>query len=147
MNYYEYNCARCGGFVGEPMKAYGYAGQWCHCAEPKRPEGNLVSVKTSTSETTDDEQLTMKYIENDVQKITELLFAGVPYKSSNPQLEKVKERLILSRDRLLETQALALEGMFEPLPAVTMNAKEAVKFNQGLQQAADYLRAHKTDKV
>ena len=37
MNYYEFHCERCGGFVGEPMKPYGYAGQWCHCAEPVRP--------------------------------------------------------------------------------------------------------------
>jgi len=47
----EYNCQRCGGFVGEPMKPYGYAGQWCHCAEPKRPDGELVSVITSTTGT------------------------------------------------------------------------------------------------
>ena len=30
------------------MKTYGYAGQWCHCAKPKRPEGGLVSVTTTT---------------------------------------------------------------------------------------------------
>ncbi len=24
-------CANCGGFIGEPGKAYGYAGKWCHC--------------------------------------------------------------------------------------------------------------------
>lgn len=25
-------CTKCGGFIGEPGKAYGYAGKWCDCA-------------------------------------------------------------------------------------------------------------------
>lgn len=36
MSFYEFHCKRCRGFVGEPNKAYGYAGQWCHCLEPMR---------------------------------------------------------------------------------------------------------------
>lgn len=32
----ENTCTKCGGFVGEPMKAYGYAGKWCHCVEPSK---------------------------------------------------------------------------------------------------------------
>lgn len=27
-------CAACGGLIGEPGKAYGYVGRWCHCTEP-----------------------------------------------------------------------------------------------------------------
>lgn len=34
---YDYHCGRCGGLVPEPMKAYGYAGKWCHCKEPLPP--------------------------------------------------------------------------------------------------------------
>ena len=50
MNYYEFHCARCHGFVGEPMKAYGYAGQWCHCAEPLRPTHQpKINVTTTTT--------------------------------------------------------------------------------------------------
>lgn len=25
-------CSKCGGLIGEPNKAYGWAGKWCHCA-------------------------------------------------------------------------------------------------------------------
>lgn len=25
------HCTKCGGFVGEPGKIYGYAGKWCQC--------------------------------------------------------------------------------------------------------------------
>lgn len=28
------SCAACGGLIGEPGKAYGYAGRWCHCPHP-----------------------------------------------------------------------------------------------------------------
>ena len=28
------SCAACGGLIGEPGKAYGYAGRWCHCTKP-----------------------------------------------------------------------------------------------------------------
>lgn len=28
------SCAACGGAIGEPGKAYGYAGKWCHCVRP-----------------------------------------------------------------------------------------------------------------
>ena len=31
---YDYHCGRCGGLVAEPMKAYGYSRQFCHCPEP-----------------------------------------------------------------------------------------------------------------
>ena len=30
----ETSCTKCGGFIGEPGKAYGYAGKWCHCPVP-----------------------------------------------------------------------------------------------------------------
>lgn len=30
----EGSCCNCGGFIGEPGKAYGYAGKWCYCATP-----------------------------------------------------------------------------------------------------------------
>lgn len=26
------NCVQCGGFIGEPGKAYGYSGKYCFCA-------------------------------------------------------------------------------------------------------------------
>lgn len=29
---YETSCKKCGGFIGEPGKVYGYAGKWCVCA-------------------------------------------------------------------------------------------------------------------
>lgn len=32
-----YSCQKCGGAVGEPGKAYGYAGKWCYCPEPTQP--------------------------------------------------------------------------------------------------------------
>lgn len=28
------SCAGCGGAIGEPGVAYGYAGKWCHCVRP-----------------------------------------------------------------------------------------------------------------
>ena len=28
------SCAACGGLIGEPGRAYGYAGRWCHCTKP-----------------------------------------------------------------------------------------------------------------
>lgn len=28
------SCAACGGLIGEPGKAYGYVGRWCHCTKP-----------------------------------------------------------------------------------------------------------------
>ena len=28
---YETACKKCGGFIGKPGVAYGYAGQWCTC--------------------------------------------------------------------------------------------------------------------
>lgn len=28
-------CPKCGGFVGETGKSYGYAGKWCHCTWPQ----------------------------------------------------------------------------------------------------------------
>lgn len=28
------SCAGCGGAIGEPGVAYGYAGKWCHCVKP-----------------------------------------------------------------------------------------------------------------
>lgn len=28
------SCAACGGLIGEPGKAYGYVGRWCHCPHP-----------------------------------------------------------------------------------------------------------------
>lgn len=28
------SCAACGGAIGEPGKAYSYAGRWCHCTQP-----------------------------------------------------------------------------------------------------------------
>lgn len=31
---YDYHCGKCGGLVAEPMKAYGYSGQYCHCEIP-----------------------------------------------------------------------------------------------------------------
>lgn len=34
---HEYNCAKYGGFVGQPYKVYGYAGLWCHCPFPTPP--------------------------------------------------------------------------------------------------------------
>lgn len=35
---YDYNCRKCGGLVAEPMKMYGYSGQFCHCKEPQKPD-------------------------------------------------------------------------------------------------------------
>lgn len=32
------SCERCGGAIGEPGKAYGYAGKWCRCpSSPPTP--------------------------------------------------------------------------------------------------------------
>lgn len=42
---YDYNCGRCGGLVPEPMKAYGYAGRYCHCAKPK-PSVDKATINT-----------------------------------------------------------------------------------------------------
>lgn len=33
----EQNCIKCGVFIGEPNKAYGYAGKWCHCIREQIP--------------------------------------------------------------------------------------------------------------
>ena len=30
-------CRACKGLIAEPGKVYGYAGDFCHCVEPKRP--------------------------------------------------------------------------------------------------------------
>jgi hypothetical protein len=37
-------CKRCGGAIGEPGKAYGYAGDWCPCAEPDLPRLGDIQV-------------------------------------------------------------------------------------------------------
>lgn len=29
-------CHHCGGLIGEPNKAYGWAGKWCHCGQTQR---------------------------------------------------------------------------------------------------------------
>ncbi len=29
------NCSNCNGAIGEPGVAYGYAGKWCQCGNPK----------------------------------------------------------------------------------------------------------------
>ena len=44
----EYNCGKCGGFVGQPGKAYGYAGQWCHCEKPVYVESKPQVIFTET---------------------------------------------------------------------------------------------------
>jgi hypothetical protein len=37
-------CLNCGGAIGEPGKAYGYAGKWCHCpVHPSRMYQNPAS--------------------------------------------------------------------------------------------------------
>ena len=36
-NKYDYMCQNCGGLVPEPMKPYGYAGNFCHCHVPVPP--------------------------------------------------------------------------------------------------------------
>lgn len=33
----ESMCRKCGGLIGEPGKAYGWAGKWCHCAIEEPP--------------------------------------------------------------------------------------------------------------
>lgn len=38
-------CQQCGGFIGEPGKAYGYAGKWCHC-----PKAALKPVSPTTGQ-------------------------------------------------------------------------------------------------
>ena len=44
----EYNCTKCGGFVGEPMKTYGYTGQWCHCIVPTRTkQSEIITSNTN----------------------------------------------------------------------------------------------------
>lgn len=48
---YDYNCGRCGGLVPEPMKAYGYAGSFCHCAEPLRPQAGSFKIITTRTDT------------------------------------------------------------------------------------------------
>lgn len=58
MSYYEFNCARCGGFVGEPMKPYGYVGPWCHCAEPERPKKQRIPAAKNS------EKLAEEMVEN-----------------------------------------------------------------------------------
>jgi phage terminase large subunit GpA-like protein len=32
-------CQHCGGLIAEPMKAYGWAGKWCHCAQKAAADG------------------------------------------------------------------------------------------------------------
>lgn len=44
------SCLKCGGAVGEPGKAYTYAGEWCHCPNPELPRsGEVVMVPQGTS--------------------------------------------------------------------------------------------------
>lgn len=33
----ESMCQKCGGLIGEPGKAYGWAGKWCLCAQQEPP--------------------------------------------------------------------------------------------------------------
>ncbi len=49
---YDYNCAKCGGLVAEPMKPYGYAGRFCQCDRPEMPRSNPVITTTSNTEIT-----------------------------------------------------------------------------------------------
>jgi hypothetical protein len=32
-------CQHCGGLIAEPMKAYGWAGKWCHCSQKASADG------------------------------------------------------------------------------------------------------------
>jgi hypothetical protein len=32
-------CQHCGGLIAEPMKAYGWAGKWCHCGQKASADG------------------------------------------------------------------------------------------------------------
>lgn len=41
----EVFCKNCGGFIGEPMKVYGYAGKWCHCLNPQQQENPMKATK------------------------------------------------------------------------------------------------------
>lgn len=46
-------CDKCGGFIGEPGKAYGYAGRWCQChiteelkvAQPRSLEDRIAELE------------------------------------------------------------------------------------------------------
>lgn len=40
----EHICDKCGGFVGEPNKAYGYVGKWCYCEKQVNPIPYTTSV-------------------------------------------------------------------------------------------------------
>lgn len=39
-----HSCEKCGGAVGEPGKAYGYAGKWCYCERPTPPHPEPVRI-------------------------------------------------------------------------------------------------------
>lgn len=38
------SCGKCGGFIGEPGKVYGYAGRWCHCIDLKHASPPIIDL-------------------------------------------------------------------------------------------------------